>query len=54
MFAGEISPSDMYKLLTSEWSIPSELELTLMNSGGGNIHFAYRALQRFLTNSMFG
>ena len=45
IYAGEIAPNDMYKLLTEEWKLSSKLATILINIYGGHIYDIYQALQ---------
>eukprot|EP01036_Dinobryon_divergens_P022095 gene22095-30330_t len=49
IFAGEVSPKDMYQLLTSEWGLGDRLAVTLIDHYGGNIWNVYQALIRLST-----
>ena len=44
IFAGEVPPNEMYKLLTNEWKIKSEMAILLIDVYGGHILDVYRAL----------
>ena len=46
IFAGEISPKDMYQLLTSGWGVEDTLAVTLIDHYGGHIWDIYLALVR--------
>ncbi len=46
IFAGEVSPKDMYQLLTSKWGVGDRLAVTLIDHYGGNIWDVYQALIR--------
>lgn len=48
IFAGEVSPKDMYRLLTSEWGVDDSLATTLIDLYGGHVWDVYQALQRLL------
>jgi hypothetical protein len=48
IFAGEVPPNEMYKLLTEEWKIPENLSLALMSLYGGHIYSVYRALESLM------
>ena len=49
IFAGEVSPKDMYQLLTSKWGVGDRLAVTLIDHFGGNIWDVYQALIRLST-----
>jgi hypothetical protein len=44
IFVGEVSPKDMYQLLTCEWGVGERLAETLIDHYGGNIYDVYQAL----------
>jgi len=46
LFAGEVPPNEMYKLLTQEWKLSENLSLALISLYGGHIYNIYRALMR--------
>ena len=46
IFVGEISPKDMYQLLTSGWGVEDTLAVTLIDHYGGHIWDIYLALVR--------
>jgi hypothetical protein len=46
IFAGEVSPKDMYQLLTTKWGVGDRLAVTLIDHYGGNIWDVYQALIR--------
>ena len=46
IYAGEVPPNEMYKLLTTEWGVGDHLALALMDHYGGHIWDTYLALIR--------
>jgi hypothetical protein len=46
LFAGEVPPNEMYRLLTEEWKLSETLSLALISLYGGHIYSIYRALMR--------
>ena len=46
LFAGEVPPNEMYKLLTEEWKLSGTLSLSLISLYGGHIWDIYQALMR--------
>jgi hypothetical protein len=46
LFAGEVPPNQMYKLLTEEWKLSENLSLALISVYGGHIYNIYKALIR--------
>ena len=46
LFAGEVPPNEMYKLLTEEWKLSVNLSLALISLYGGHIYNIYKALMR--------
>lgn len=48
IFAGEVSPKDMYQLLTSKWGVEDSLALALIDHYGGHVWDVYLALKRLL------
>jgi hypothetical protein len=44
LFAGEVPPNEMYKLLTQEWKLSENLALAVINLYGGHIYDIYSAL----------
>jgi hypothetical protein len=46
IFAGEVPPNEMYKLLTDEWKLSNNLSLALISLYGGHIWDIYQALMR--------
>lgn len=46
LFAGEVPPNEMYKLLTEEWNLSKNFSLTLIDLYGGHIWDIYEALMR--------
>ena len=46
LFAGEVPPNEMYKLLTQEWKLSENLSLALISLYGGHIYNIYKALMR--------
>jgi len=44
LFAGEIPPNEMLKLLTTEWRLTDVLALALIHTYGGHLYDIYRAL----------
>ena len=46
LFAGEVPPNEMYKLLTQEWKLSENLSLVLISLYGGHIYNIYKALMR--------
>ena len=44
--AGEVSPKDMYELLTVQWEIEPEVALALINIYGGHIYDMVQAFSR--------
>ena len=50
IFVGEVSPKDMYQLLTCEWGVGERLAVTLIDHYGGNIWDVYQALLRLSTD----
>ena len=45
IFAGEVPPDQMYKLLTDKWGVGENLAFALMNHFGGHIYDTYRAIE---------
>jgi len=48
IYAGEVSPTPMFHLLTSGWGVPPELAHALMSYCGGNIYNTFLALENLL------
>ena len=46
IYAGEVSPKDMYELLTEKWGVESNLAVALIDHYGGHIYDVYLALTR--------
>ena len=46
LYAGEVPPNEMYKLLHEEWNLSEKLSLALISLYGGNIWNIYLALMR--------
>jgi len=46
LFAGEVPPNEMYRLLTEEWKLSKKFSLALINLYGGQIWDIYQALMR--------
>jgi len=46
LFAGEVPPNEMIKLLTEEWGLRENLALAVINLYGGHIWDIYQALLR--------
>jgi hypothetical protein len=46
LFAGEVPPNEMYKLLTQEWDLSEKLSLAIISLYGGHIWDIYQALMR--------
>ena len=46
LFAGEVPPNEMYRLLTEEWKLSETLSLALISLYGGHIYNIYKALMR--------
>jgi hypothetical protein len=46
LFAGEIPPNEMFRLLTKEWELTDKLALALISLYGGHLYDIYRALIR--------
>ena len=46
LFAGEVPPNEMFKLLTEEWGLTDHLALAIINLYGGHIWDIYQALLR--------
>ena len=46
LFAGEVSPKEMYKLLTQQWKVSEDLSFALISLYGGHIYNTYKALMR--------
>jgi hypothetical protein len=44
LFAGEVPPNEMYKLLTQEWDLSEKLSLAIISLYGGHIWDIYQAL----------
>jgi hypothetical protein len=44
IFAGEVAPSEMFKLLTQEWKLTENLALAIIDLYGGHIWDVYQAL----------
>jgi hypothetical protein len=45
IFAGEVPPDEMFKLLTSEWKIESNLAKSLIDIYGGHIWDVFNSLE---------
>ena len=45
IFAGEVSPNEMFRLLTNEWKIESDFAIALVDVYGGHIWDVYQALR---------
>ena len=46
IYAGEVPPNEMYKLLTTKWGVRDNLALALIDHFGGHIWDTYLALNR--------
>jgi hypothetical protein len=46
LFAGEVPPNEMYKLLTQEWDLSEKLSLAIISLYGGHIWRICQALMR--------
>jgi len=46
LFAGEVPPKEMVKLLSQEWKLSEDLSLALISLYGGHIWDVYQALMR--------
>lgn len=46
IFAGEVPPSEMFKLLSQEWKLTENLALSIIDLYGGHIWKVYQALIR--------
>jgi len=46
MYAGEVPPDEMFKLLTEEWGVGEKLATALISHYGGHIYNTHNALQR--------
>ena len=46
IFAGEVPPNEMYRLLTNEWKIEYDFAIALIDVYGGHIWDVYQALRQ--------
>lgn len=46
IYAGEVPPDEMFKLLTQEWKLKENLALSIIDLYGGHIWDVYQALMR--------
>jgi hypothetical protein len=46
IFAGEVPPNEMFRLLSEEWKLSEDLSLALLSLYGGHIWDIYQALMR--------
>ena len=54
LYAGEVPPAEMYRLLTERWLVPHNLAVSLMSTYGGHIHDTILALKALANGAKSG